>query len=140
MNALLSLSRLLPSKRAGTVFLILNFGHIVGVLRGTAARGLPRTGSLSQQAMSQAASGGGQGGAGATPALHRTSSSHGAVDASQGLGASGAALLKEIEEGLHRCTSIYVDDMLGGALPELVSGASKPRWRGRGVAHLWDDG
>ncbi|KFM27500.1 Vacuolar protein sorting-associated protein 52-like protein [Auxenochlorella protothecoides] len=121
MNALLSLSRLLPSKRAGTVFLILNFGHIVGVLRGTAARGLPRTGSLSQQAMSQAASGGGQGGAGANPALHRTSSSHGAVDASQGLGASGAALLKEIEEGLHRCTSIYVDDMLGGALPELIA-------------------
>ena len=56
------------------------------------------------------------------------------------LGCAGLALLKEFEEGLSRCTGIYVDELLGRAVPPLV-GCGMP-WMGGGggqrppLAHL----
>lgn len=88
-NQLLQMSRSFGN--AGTVFLILNFSHIVTVLRGTLHRPLPMN-----------SSGADKGPSGAT------------------LGHVGANILRQFEEPLSKATSSYVDKILEDTLPQLV--------------------
>jgi vacuolar protein sorting-associated protein 52 len=97
-DQLLAISRThVESPSGGAAFLIVNFSHIVNVLKDAGTKGLPSTpGSLTWRG---AGGGGGDG---------------------RPLGVKGAAVLKEFEEPLSRATSLYVDKQLEAALPQLV--------------------
>jgi hypothetical protein len=97
-DQLLAISRThVESPSGGAAFLIVNFSHIVNVLKDAGTKGLPSTpGSLTWR-------GAGGGGGDERP-----------------LGVKGAAVLKEFEEPLSRATSLYVDKQLEAALPQLV--------------------
>ncbi|EFN54603.1 hypothetical protein CHLNCDRAFT_35889 [Chlorella variabilis] len=87
MNLLLHLSRQFPARGRGTVFLIINFSYVAGVLKNTTC----------------------------APA--------------------GLALLKEFEDSLARCTSLYTDDQLARLAPQLVSFVKRGEAAAGGVPH-----
>lgn len=107
MNLLLHLSRQFPARGRGTVFLIINFSYVAGVLKEAHAKGLPATpGTLSTGA-----------------------------ETTGGLGSAGLALLKEFEDSLARCTSLYTDDQLARLAPQLVSFVKRGEAAAGGVPH-----
>lgn len=97
MNLLLQLSRGFSQRGRGTVFLILNFFHVVAVLKDLAVRPLPST--------------------------PRTPGSEGAAaeDAASPLGSAGEAILASFEESLSRAVGLYVEEQLAAGLPQLVA-------------------
>ncbi|KAL4432147.1 hypothetical protein ABPG77_005909, partial [Micractinium sp. CCAP 211/92] len=105
MNLLIHLSRQYSQKGRGTVFLIINFSFVAATLKEAHARGLP-----------------------ATPGTLSTGS-----ETNSGLGNTGLALLKEFEDSLARCTTLYCDDQLNRVAPALVSFVKRGEAAAQGV-------
>ncbi|GAB4822229.1 hypothetical protein N2152v2_009275 [Parachlorella kessleri] len=93
MNLLLNMSRHFTPKGRGTVFLIVNFSYVVMVLKNAHSRGLPLPPNPNPATGTEAT----------------------------GLGPAGLAVLKEFEDSLARCTSIYVEEGLQKTVPNLVT-------------------
>ncbi|KAL4421397.1 hypothetical protein ABPG75_010688 [Micractinium tetrahymenae] len=105
MNLLIHLSRQYSQKGRGTVFLIVNFSFVAATLKEAHARGLPATpGTLSMGS-----------------------------ETTSGLGNAGLALLKEFEDSLARCTTLYCDDQLNRVAPALVSFVKRGEAAAQGV-------
>ncbi|KAK9819744.1 hypothetical protein WJX72_001832 [[Myrmecia] bisecta] len=98
MDLLLKLSRTFSKKKLGTIFLIINFTHVVTVLREASSR---------QQAAPapQAAAGA------AAPASQPN--------------ATGNETIKEFDDQLVTCTAMYVEDQLGGHFGDLITFVKK---------------
>lgn len=96
MSLLLTLSRGFPQRGRGTVFLIHNFSHVVGVLKDAGSRPLP-----------------------APPSAVRAE--NGPANGSPGLGPAGDDVLAAFEESLSRATGLYVEARLMAGAPQLVA-------------------
>ncbi len=100
-------------RRQGIIFLIFNYNHIKSAWRAADSKPL---GSAPGSRNSSS------GGAAPPPADPRPSSP---TAVRGGLGLAGAAALKECEDQLATCTSLFVEDQLGAHFKELVEFVKK---------------
>ena len=116
MNLLLTLSRGFPQRGRGTVFLIHNFSHVIGVLKDAAARPLPTSAAGAMAAAPPLTST-------LTPTPLELNSTKGSTTtvAAPGLGPAGEEVLTAFEESVSRATGLYVEARLTAGAPQLVA-------------------
>uniref|UniRef100_A0A383VE33 Uncharacterized protein n=1 Tax=Tetradesmus obliquus TaxID=3088 RepID=A0A383VE33_TETOB len=118
-DTLLRMSNMFKDRRQGIIFLILNYNHIKTTLRAADS-------SVAQRISS------GSGGKGSQQQQQQQQQSAPGA-AAGGLGSAGAAAIKECEDQLAACTSLYVEDQLGShfkALLDFVKKAEQVQKRG----------
>jgi len=103
-DMLLRMSNFFKERRSGIIFLIVNYNHIMATLR--TADNLSSSGG-------GAGPGAGEGGGAACAA------------AATGIGRTGATAIKDCEDQLANCTSLYVEDQLSNHFPILVEFVKK---------------
>ena len=131
MNLLLTLSRGFPQRGRGTVFLIHNFSHVVGVLKDAEARPLPAPPSPVDADHHHHHN------SSSSTSSNRVGTTMGGRNInSPGLGPAGDDVLAAFEESLSRATSLYVEARLTAGAPQLVAFVK----RGEAAAAHVEDG